>query len=154
VTEPAAVLTPCRPGDTRGSLTSRCLWGWPRSLSPRCFISDLIEVAQGGFSTFRLILTYAGEAALPLFVIGLYAVQRPRIGRLGFVGAIAYAYSYVFFTSTVIYALISGIPNYKALTKVFGAMTSRGPWRPQSPPWPSLAWDRLATGPKYRHATT
>jgi hypothetical protein len=91
------------------------------------FISDLIEVAQGGFSTFRLALTYAGEAAIPLFVIGLYAVQRPRIGRLGFVGAIAYAYSYVFFTSTVIYALISGIPNYKALTKVFGAwMTVHG----------------------------
>jgi hypothetical protein len=91
------------------------------------FISDLIEVAQGGFSTFRLVLTYVGEAALPLFVIGLYAVQRPRIGRLGFLGAIAYAYSYVFFTSTVIYALISGTPNYKALAKVFGAwMTVHG----------------------------
>jgi hypothetical protein len=90
-------------------------------------ISDLIEVAQGGFSTFRLVLTYAGEAALPLFVIGLYAVQRPRIGRLGFLGAIAYAYSYVFFTSTVVYALISGTPNYKALVKVFGAwMTVHG----------------------------
>jgi hypothetical protein len=48
-------------------------------------------------------------------------VQRPRIGRLGFVGAIAYAYSYVFFTSTVVYALISGTPNYKTLAKVFGA---------------------------------
>ena len=90
-------------------------------------ISDLIEVAQGGFSTFRLSLTYAGEAAIPLFVIGLYAVQRPRIGRLGFLGAIAYAYSYVFFTSTVVYALIAGTPNYEALVKVFGAwMTVHG----------------------------
>jgi hypothetical protein len=52
------------------------------------------QVAQGGFSTFRLALTYAGEAAIPLFVIGLYAVQRPRIGRLGLAGAVAYAYSY------------------------------------------------------------
>jgi hypothetical protein len=91
------------------------------------FISDLIEVAQGGFSTFRLVLTYVGEAAIPLFVIGLYAVQRPRIGRLGFLGAIAYAYSYVFFTSTVVYALISGTPNYKALAKLFGPwMTVHG----------------------------
>jgi hypothetical protein len=91
------------------------------------FISDLIEIAQGGFSTFRLVLTYAGEAAIPLFVIGLYAVQRPRIGRLGFLGAIAYAYSYVFFTSTVVYALISGTPNYTALVKVFGVwMTVHG----------------------------
>jgi hypothetical protein len=90
-------------------------------------ISDLIEVAQGGFSTFRLALTYAGEAAIPLFVIGLYAVQRPRIGRLGFFGAVAYAYSYVFFTSTVVYALIAGTPNYAALVKVFGAsMTVHG----------------------------
>ena len=91
------------------------------------FISDLIEIAQGGFSAFRLVLTYAGEAAIPLFVIGLYAVQRPRIGSLGFLGAIAYAYSYVFFTSTVVYALISETPNYKALVKVFGAwMTVHG----------------------------
>jgi hypothetical protein len=90
-------------------------------------ISDLIEVAQGGFSTFRLSLTYAGEAAIPLFVIGLYAVQRPTIGRLGFVGAVAYAYSYVFFTSTVVYALIAGTPNYAALVKVFGPwMTVHG----------------------------
>jgi hypothetical protein len=91
------------------------------------FISELIEVGQGGFSTFRLFLTYVGEAAIPLFVIGLYAVQRPRIGRLGLAGAIAYAYSFVFFTSTVVYALIAGTPNYKALTKVFGAwMTVHG----------------------------
>ncbi len=81
-------------------------------------ISDLIEVAQGGFSTFRLALTYAGEAAIPLFVIGLYAVQRPPIGRLGFAGAVAYAYSYVFFTSTVVYALIARTPNYKDMAKV------------------------------------
>jgi hypothetical protein len=90
-------------------------------------ISDLIEVAQGGFSAVRLSLTYAGEAAIPLFVLGLYAVQRPRIGRLGLAGAVAYAYSYVFFTSTVVYALIAGTPNYQELTKVFGAwMTVHG----------------------------
>jgi hypothetical protein len=90
-------------------------------------ISDLVEVAQGGFTVFRLALTYAGEAAIPLFVIGLYAVQRPGIGRLGFLGAVTYAYSYVFFTGTVVYALIAGTPNYTALTKEFGAwMTVHG----------------------------
>jgi hypothetical protein len=91
------------------------------------FISDLIEVAQGGFSAFRLSLTYAGEAAIPIFVIGLYAVQRPRIGRLGLFGAVAFAYAYVFFTSTVVYALIAGTPDWKALVRVFGAwMTIHG----------------------------
>jgi hypothetical protein len=34
---------------------------------------------------------------------------------------VAYAYSYVFFTSTVVYALIAGTPNYQDLTRVFGA---------------------------------
>jgi hypothetical protein len=90
-------------------------------------ISDLIEVAQGDFSTFRLSLTFVAEAAIPLFVIGLYAVQRPRIGRLGLFGATAFAYSYVFFTGTVLYALIAGTQNYHALTKVFGPwMTVHG----------------------------
>ncbi|MCW3037336.1 MAG: conserved rane protein of unknown function [Actinobacteria bacterium] len=85
------------------------------------FISDLMEVVQGNFSTFRLSLTYVGESAIPLFVIGLYAVQRPRIGRLGLFGALAYAYSYVFFTSTVVYALAASTPNWNALENVFGA---------------------------------
>jgi len=90
-------------------------------------LSDLIEVAQGDFSTFRLSLTYVGEAAIPLFVLGLYAVQRPRIGRLGLFGATAYAYAYVFFTSTAVYALVAGTLDYTALVKVFGAwMTLHG----------------------------
>lgn len=84
-------------------------------------LSDIIEVAQGGFSTVRLALTYAAEAAIPFFVLGLYAVQRPSIGRIGLVGALAYAYSYVFFTSTVVYALVAGTPNYRALSTIFGA---------------------------------
>ncbi|MDT4962341.1 MAG: hypothetical protein QOF87_1988 [Pseudonocardiales bacterium] len=90
-------------------------------------LSDLVEVAQGNFTTVRLSMTYVGEAAIPLFVIGLYAAQRPRIGRLGLLGALAYAYAYVFFTSTVVYALFAGTPNYQELTKVFGAwMIIRG----------------------------
>jgi hypothetical protein len=75
----------------------------------------------GRFSTVRLALTYIGEAAIPLFVLGLYAVQRPRIGRLGLAAAVAYAYSYVFFTSTVVYALVAHTPNYQGVTKAFGA---------------------------------
>ena len=83
--------------------------------------SDILEVGQGHFSTFRLALTYAGEAAIPFFVLGLYAQQRPRIGRLGLFGAVAYAYSYVFFTSTVVYALVAHTPDYQAVTEAFGS---------------------------------
>jgi hypothetical protein len=85
------------------------------------FVSDLMELLQGGFSTVQLALTYAAEAAIPLFVLGLYVLQRPRIGRLGLVGALAYAYTFVFFTSTVVYALIDQTSDWNALTSRFGA---------------------------------
>jgi hypothetical protein len=84
-------------------------------------VSDLIELAQGGFSTPQLALTYVAEAAVPLFVLGLYAVQRPRIGSLGLVGALVYAYTFVFFTSTVVYALVAHTKDWDALTHQLGA---------------------------------
>jgi hypothetical protein len=84
------------------------------------FVSDLIELVQGGFSTPQLALTYVAEAAIPLFVLGLYAVQRPQIGRLGLVSALTYAYAFVFFTSTVVYALIDHTRDWNALTARFG----------------------------------
>jgi hypothetical protein len=85
-------------------------------------VSDLLELAQGGFSPVQLALTYAAEAALPVFVIGLYAVQRPRIGWLGLVGAIGYAYCYVAFTATVVYSVVEDVPDWVALT------ARLGPW--------------------------
>ena len=86
------------------------------------FVSDLIELAQGGFSTGQLALTYAAEAAIPLFVIGLYAVQRPRIKQLGLIGAVGYAYSFVFFTGTVVVALVNHTRDWNAL------VDRMGPW--------------------------
>jgi hypothetical protein len=83
--------------------------------------SDVLELLQGGFSTVQLALTYAAEAAIPLFVLGLYASQRPRMGRLGLVAALVYAYTFVFFTSTVVYALVDRTPDWDALTSTFGA---------------------------------
>jgi hypothetical protein len=79
-------------------------------------LSDVIEAIQGGFSGSQLGLTLIAEAAIPIFVIGLYLVQRPHIGRLGQLSAAAYAYSYVFFTGTVIYALADGTSDYNALS--------------------------------------
>lgn len=90
------------------------------------FGSDVIEVVQGDFSTFRLVLTLVGEAAIPLFILGIYVVQRPRIRRLGLLGAVAYACSDVFFTSTVIYAIIAHSLNYEAVTTYFGLWMTMG----------------------------
>jgi hypothetical protein len=84
------------------------------------FVSDLVEFAQGGFSTPQLVLTYVAEAAIPLFVMGLYAVQRPRIGRLGLFGAVGYAYSFIFFSGTVVVALTNRTHDWDALVTQFG----------------------------------
>jgi hypothetical protein len=83
-------------------------------------ISDLLELIHGGFSTSQLILTYAAEAAIPLFVLGLYAVQRPQIGRLGLASAVLYAYTFVYFTSTVVYALVEQTTDWQALERRLG----------------------------------
>ena len=86
------------------------------------FVSDVLELLHGGFSTPQLVLTYLAEAAIPLFVLGLYAVQRPHIGRLGLLGAVGYAYAYVFFTGTVLLALVDQSPDWDAL------VGDLGPW--------------------------
>ena len=89
--------------------------------------SDLVEAAQGGFSTPQLWLTLVAEAAIPPVVIGLWWVQRERFGRLGTAAAVAYAYAYAFFAYSVVYALVAGTPDYAALTAALGpAMTLHG----------------------------
>jgi hypothetical protein len=88
------------------------------------FVSDLMEYAHGGFSTPQLALTLAAEAAIPFFVIGLYVVQRPRIARLGLVGAVLYAYSFIFFSGTVVFALVNGTRNWNALADQLGGWVS------------------------------
>lgn len=90
-------------------------------------LSDTMETVQGGFSDTQLVLTLIAEAAIPIVVLGLYALQRPRIGRLGLVSAVAYAYCYVFFTGTVVYAMVRHTGDYSALTAELGAsMTVHG----------------------------
>jgi hypothetical protein len=84
------------------------------------FVSDAIEAVQGGFSTGQLVLTLIAEAAIPFFVVGLYLVQRPPIGRLGAWGAAGYAVAYGFFVWTVIYPLIHDVPDFDALSEIFG----------------------------------
>jgi hypothetical protein len=84
-------------------------------------LSDVVELVQQGFSTMQLSLTYAAEAAIPLYVMGLYAVQRPRIGWLGLVSALGYAYTYIFFTGTVLYALVDRTSDWASLQARMGA---------------------------------
>src|SRR5918995_6972877 len=91
------------------------------------FVSDAIEVAQGGFSAGQLWLTLVAEAAVPFFVIGLWLLQRDRLGRIGTVSAIAYAYTFVFFTGTVVHALLNSTEDFDELGEALNpAMTIHG----------------------------
>lgn len=80
------------------------------------FLSDVLELVQGGFSTPQLLLTYGAEAAIPVFVLGLYGAQRPHIGTLGLLGAVGYAYAFVFFTGTVLLALVNHSADWETLS--------------------------------------
>jgi hypothetical protein len=84
------------------------------------FLSDAIEAAQGGFSVSQLWLTLLAEAAIPVFVVGLAKVHGRSFGLLGWVSAWVYAYSYVFFTGTVVYALVRHTETYAELSRQLG----------------------------------
>jgi hypothetical protein len=107
---------------------------WVRSLgaaavffSALYFFTDAVEAAEGGFSDWQLWLTLVAELALPPIVIGLYLVQRPRIGRVGLASALAYAYAYLYFSYTVVYALAESTPDFETLGDDLGfAMTLHG----------------------------
>lgn len=106
---------------SQGGDLVRVLTGVAAVVFPLVYLlSDVVETVQGDFSTFRLVLTYLGESAIPLFVLGLFAAQRPRIGPLGLTGAVLYAYSYIFFTATVVYALTGATRNWDGVTSTFG----------------------------------
>lgn len=85
-------------------------------------LSDVIEVVQGGFSVSQLWLTLVAEAAIPVVVLGVALAQRPHLSRIGWLGAWAYAYSFAFFTGTVIYALARGTDSYRELSQQIGPL--------------------------------
>ena len=106
---------------SEGSSSIATVVGWAAvGFSVLYLLSDLLELAQGGFSTPQLLMTYVAEAAIPLFVLGLYAVQRPRIGWPGLVSAVVYAYTFVYFTSTVVYALAERTSDWQSLEQRLG----------------------------------
>jgi len=144
MTSPTARLTPS-PGDAttaphhtgrqRGYDAASPSWATGRSrnaakvigamalvASALYFLSDVIEVVQGGFSVGQLWLTFVAEAAIPVFVLGVAALFWSRLGRLGRASALAYAYSYVVFTGTVVYALVNHTPDYQTLNDRLGTL--------------------------------
>jgi len=108
---------------TRARRTALRLLGWTAIAGSAIYLdSDVVELARGGFSNGQLWATLVGEAVVPAVVVGLAAAQWPRIGRLGVAGAVAYGYSFVYFTGTVVYALVDGTSDFDQLSG------DLGPW--------------------------
>jgi hypothetical protein len=90
-------------------------------------VSDVLELLNGGFSRFQLLVNYMGFLPMPFLMLGLYALQRPRIGWLGLWGSVLYAIAFIYFAHTTLYALEESIPDYKMLwNRLGGTYTFHG----------------------------
>ncbi len=85
-------------------------------------LTDVAEWAAGGFSLPQLWANYFSFFAIPFVVVGLYAFQRPKIGVWGFIGAILYGVSFVYFAHTTLYAIVENVADYEALWTELGAV--------------------------------
>lgn len=92
------------------------------------FCSDVVEAVQGRFSTGQLWMTLIAEASIPIFVIGFAVTRTQRpLGWVGDLSAVVYAYAFLYFTGTVVYALTNGTRDYAVLTDQLGlTMTAHG----------------------------
>lgn len=114
------------------------------------FLTDVLEILQGGFSAPQLWLTLIAEAAIPFLVIGLYLAQRPQIARSAAIAAGLYAYAYVYFTGTVVVALVQGTPDYATLADQLGIwMTVHGAIMLIAGVWFGIAVARAGVLPRW-----
>jgi hypothetical protein len=77
--------------------------------------TDVMEWLHGGFSPVQLWLNYLAFLPMPAVILGLYAVQRPRISLAGLWGALLYGFAFVYFTHTTLLALESETADYQTL---------------------------------------
>jgi hypothetical protein len=84
--------------------------------------TDAMEWMNGGFTPAQLWLNYAAFLPLPAIMLGLYAVQRPRISMIGLVGALLYGFAFVYFTHTTLAALAAHVPDYDQLWDQLGVV--------------------------------
>lgn len=85
-------------------------------------LTDASEWLSGGFSTPALWLNYAAFLPLPALLLGLYALQRPRISILGLAGAILYGFAFIYFAHTTLFALALRTENYQQLWEQLGGI--------------------------------
>jgi hypothetical protein len=62
-------------------VNSRTLVGIGAIVAPALHtLTDFMEVYGGGFSTVQLAVNYVAFVAMPFVMLGLFAMQRPKIG--------------------------------------------------------------------------
>jgi len=83
-------------------------------------LTDFAEWIADGFSAPQLWANYFAFVVLPFLMVGLYAVQRPKIGALGLIGSLIYGASFVYFAHTTLYALAENVPDYETLWEHLG----------------------------------
>lgn len=82
--------------------------------------SDVMEWAGGGFSPAQLGINYAAFLMMPFCMMGLCAVQWPKIGRLGLAGAGLYSIAFIYFAHTTMLSIENALPNYETLWQKLG----------------------------------
>jgi len=81
--------------------------------------TDVLEW-HSGFSPVQLWLNYVAFLPMPALMIGLYAAQRPAIGRAGLWGAVLYGFAFIYFAHTTLWALAEGAADYATLWERLG----------------------------------
>jgi hypothetical protein len=83
-------------------------------------LTDVMEIANKGFSMPQMLLNYIAFLFIPLMVIGLFAYQWKKAGWLGFIGALLYSLSFIYFESTTVYVMINKTVDYQKLLDELG----------------------------------
>lgn len=77
---------------------------------------------MSGFSPVQLYMTYGAFVAVPFSLMGLHAIQSPRVGWFSLVGSVAYGSSFIFYAATVVYALVQQTADYANLVDSLGIL--------------------------------
>lgn len=83
--------------------------------------TDVIEWAQGGFSTWQLWLNYVAFLPMPALMLALYVVQRSRASWWAMAGAMLYGFAFIYFAHTTLFALATQARDYGELWGTLGS---------------------------------
>lgn len=94
----------------------RQMIGWGAIVAPLAHsLTDVGEWLRGGYSESLLWLNYLAFLPIPVVVVGLATLQRPRIHLVGLGGAVLYGFAFVYFAHTTLFALAVESPGYQQL---------------------------------------